>query len=249
VGQRGVAVVAVSHVLLTGAASGIGLASLRALRSSGHVVSAGYHRRPIPEDVLADGGVTPIELDVTDSESVVKAVAEAQAANGPVEVLVANAGLTDDQLLLRMSEEAWERTVDLDLTSAFRLTKAVVPGMLRARRGRIIYISSVVAMTGSPGQTSYAAAKAGLVGLARSLAREVGSRGITVNVVMPGMIDTDLLRATGEERLEQILTQVPLGRMGTPEEAASVIAFLGSVGGSFVTGAIVPVDGGLGMGL
>jgi 3-oxoacyl-[acyl-carrier protein] reductase len=249
VGQRGVAVVAVSHVLLTGAASGIGLASLRALRSSGHVVSAGYHRRPIPEDVLADGGVTPIELDVTDSESVVKAVAEAQAANGPVEVLVANAGLTDDQLLLRMSEEAWERTVDLDLTSAFRLTKAVVPGMLRARRGRIIYISSVVAMTGSPGQTSYAAAKAGLVGLARSLAREVGSRGITVNVVMPGMIDTDLLRATGEERLEQILTQVPLGRMGTPEEAASVIAFLASEAASYVTGAIVPVDGGLGMGL
>lgn len=248
-GQRGVAVVAVSHVLLTGAASGIGLASLRALRSSGHVVSAGYHRRPIPEDVLADGGVTPIELDVTDSESVVKAVAEAQAANGPVEVLVANAGLTDDQLLLRMSEEAWERTVDLDLTSAFRLTKAVVPGMLRARRGRIIYISSVVAMTGSPGQTSYAAAKAGLVGLARSLAREVGSRGITVNVVMPGMIDTDLLRATGEERLEQILTQVPLGRMGTPEEAASVIAFLASEAASYVTGAIVPVDGGLGMGL
>jgi len=249
VGQRGVAVVAVSHVLLTGAASGIGLASLRALRSSGHVVSAGYHRRPIPEDVLADGSVTPIELDVTDSESVVKAVAEAQAANGPVEVLVANAGLTDDQLLLRMSEEAWERTVDLDLTSAFRLTKAVVPGMLRARRGRIIYISSVVAMTGSPGQTSYAAAKAGLVGLARSLAREVGSRGITVNVVMPGMIDTDLLRATGEERLEQILTQVPLGRMGTPEEAASVIAFLASEAASYVTGAIVPVDGGLGMGL
>jgi 3-oxoacyl-[acyl-carrier protein] reductase len=249
VGQRGVAVVAVSHVLLTGAASGIGLASLRALRSSGHVVSAGYHRRPIPEDVLADGGVTPIELDVTDSESVVKAVAEAQAAHGPVEVLVANAGLTDDQLLLRMSEEAWERTVDLDLTSAFRLTKAVVPGMLRARRGRIIYISSVVAMTGSPGQTSYAAAKAGLVGLARSLAREVGSRGITVNVVMPGMIDTDLLRATGEERLEQILTQVPLGRMGTPEEAASVIAFLASEAASYVTGAIVPVDGGLGMGL
>lgn len=248
-GQRGVAVVAVSHVLLTGAASGIGLASLRALRSSGHVVSAGYHRRPIPEDVLADGSVTPIELDVTDSESVVKAVAEAQAANGPVEVLVANAGLTDDQLLLRMSEEAWERTVDLDLTSAFRLTKAVVPGMLRARRGRIIYISSVVAMTGSPGQTSYAAAKAGLVGLARSLAREVGSRGITVNVVMPGMIDTDLLRATGEERLEQILTQVPLGRMGTPEEAASVIAFLASEAASYVTGAIVPVDGGLGMGL
>jgi 3-oxoacyl-[acyl-carrier protein] reductase len=249
VGERGLAVGTMSHVLVTGAATGIGLATVEELAQTGAVVSAGYHHRPIPDSVLAQGSVTPVSIDITDAKSIRKGVAEAEAANGPIDALIANAGLTGDQLFLRMDEDAWGRMLELNLTSAYRLTKAVLPQMIRQRHGHIVYVSSIVALLGSPGQTSYSAAKAGLVGLARSLAREVGSRGITVNVVMPGMIDTELLRATGEARLSQILAQVPLGRMGSTQEAARVLTFLASDAASYITGAVIPVDGGLGMGL
>ncbi|MHB1733100.1 3-oxoacyl-ACP reductase FabG [Ferrimicrobium acidiphilum] len=235
-----------SHVLVTGAATGIGLASALRLLQDGHQVTATYHGTPLPPELVDCASVC---VDITDPASIHSAIKEAESVSGPVEVLVANAGLTRDTLLARMDDERFEEMLTTNLTSAFRLTKAVLPSMMRARRGRLIYISSIVGFTGSPGQTNYAASKAGLVGFARSVARELGSRNITANVILPGAIATKLLTDAGESRLEQIESQVPLGRVGRPDEVGAVVQFLASEGASYINGALIAVDGGLGMGL
>jgi 3-oxoacyl-[acyl-carrier protein] reductase len=190
-----------------------------------------------------------VPCDVTAPEQVIDAFEQVAGTLGPVGILVANAGITRDTLLLRMGEEAWNEVIDTDLTGVYRVVRAAVGPMVRAKGGRIILVSSVVAFLGSAGQVNYAAAKAGLVGLARSLAREIGSRGITVNVVAPGIVETDMIAALDEKRVEQLRSMVPLGRTTTPEEIAGVVAFLASEQAAYITGAVLPVDGGLSMGL
>ena len=185
---------------------------------------------------------------MTSPEDVEAAFVATEANIGPVEVLVCCAGIADDALLLRMSEERWARVIETDLTACFRVTKRALAPMVKARSGRIILISSVVAFLGSPGQTNYAAAKAGLVGFARSLAREVASRSITVNVVTPGFVATDMTAALSSDRTAALTAQIPAGRVGEPEEIASAVAFLAARDAGYVTGAVVAVDGGLGMG-
>ncbi len=236
------------HALVTGAASGIGLATALALLEQGARVTASYHHKPLPETLVSHPDCTSVQCDITEPESIRKALEGATTANGPVEVLVANAGTTADMLLMRMAEESWDLTLDTNLTSAYRLVKATLPQMIRARWGRIIFVSSVVGLMGSPGQSNYAAAKAGLIGFSRSLVREVGSRGITINAVLPGAIDTALLDAAGTQRREAIVSTIPLARIGAPEEVAAVIAFLASEQATYVTGTTIPVDGGLAMG-
>ena len=196
----------------------------------------------------APEGTLDVRCDVTDPAAVEAAFAEIEAAHGPVEVLVANAGITADTLVLRMSEDDWAKVIDTNLTGSFRLAKRAAKGMLRLRRGRIIFISSVVGMLGSAGQVNYAASKAGLVGMARSLARELGSRSITANVVAPGFVETDMTAVLTDEQRAAIKTQVPLQRYATPEEVASAVTWLAGYGAGYVTGAVIPVDGGLGMG-
>lgn len=196
----------------------------------------------------APEGALDVTCDITDPAAVEAAFAEVEAAHGPVEVLVANAGITADTLLLRMSEDDWNSVIATNLTGSFRLAKRASKGMLRMRRGRIIFISSVVGMLGSPGQVNYAASKAGLVGMARSIARELGSRSITANVVAPGFVETDMTAVLTDEQRSAIKTQVPLGRYADPVEVASAVTWLASDGGAYVTGAVIPVDGGLGMG-
>ncbi len=228
-------------VLVTGGNRGIGLATARALAADGHRVAVTY-RSAAPDDLLA------VRCDVTSTEDVDRAFGEVEAQQGPVEVLVANAGVTDDQLLLRMSESSFTAVLDANLTGAFRVAKRASRGMLKARWGRLVFVSSVVALTGSPGQANYAASKAGLVGLSRSLARELGGRGITSNVVAPGYVDTDMTADLAEQRRAQLLATIPLGRTAAADEVASVIAFLAADASAYVTGAVLPVDGGLGMG-
>ncbi|WP_269854532.1 3-oxoacyl-[acyl-carrier-protein] reductase [Streptomyces sp. RPT161] len=234
-------------VLVTGGNRGIGLAIARAFAEAGEKVAITY-RTGEPPAVLSELGVLAVRCDITDPEQVEQAYKEVEDKHGAVEVLVANAGVTRDQLLLRMSEEEFTSVVDTNLTGTFRVVKRAARGMLRARKGRIVLISSVVGLLGSAGQANYAASKAALVGFGRSLARELGSRNITVNVVAPGFVDTDMTRALSDEQRAAILGGVPLGRYAQPEEIASTVRFLSSEDAAYITGAVVPVDGGLGMG-
>ena len=229
-------------VLITGGSKGIGLACAHRFAALGDNVVVTYNTTPPPD------GFASIRCDVTSVADVDAAFAFAEEQFGPVQVLVSNAGLTHDGLLLRMNEQAFSSVVDANLTAAYRVAKRATQGMLRARAGRMIFMSSVVGLLGSAGQANYAASKAGLVGLARSLARELGSRNITCNVVAPGPVATDMTAALGEKRLAELTDAVPLGRMATPEEIAGVVAFLASDDAAYITGAVIPVDGGLGMG-
>lgn len=229
-------------VLVTGGNRGIGLAIARAFAADGDRVTVTYRGGEPPE------GLAGVRCDVTDPESVEAAFVEVEAAQGPVEVLVANAGMTRDQLILRMSEEDFAAVVQTNLAGSWRVAKRAAKGMLRLRRGRVVFISSVVGLLGSAGQTNYAASKAGLVGLARSLARELGSRGITFNVVAPGFVETDMTAGLPAELQQTYKGQIPLGRFASAEEVAAVVRFLAGDGAAYVTGAVVPVDGGLGMG-
>jgi 3-oxoacyl-[acyl-carrier protein] reductase len=229
-------------VLVTGGNRGIGLAIARAFAEAGDKVAVTYRSGEPPEGLLG------VKCDITDGEQVDQAFKEIEAAHGPVEVLVANAGITRDTLLLRMSEDDFTSVLDTNLTGTFRVVKRASRAMLRARKGRVVLISSVVGLLGSAGQANYAASKAGLVGFARSLARELGSRNITVNVVAPGFVDTDMTAVLGEERRAEIVSQVPLARYAQPEEIAAAVRFLSSDDAAYITGAVIPVDGGLGMG-
>jgi 3-oxoacyl-[acyl-carrier protein] reductase len=229
-------------VLVTGGNRGIGLAIARAFATAGDKVAVTYRSGEPPEGLLG------VKCDVTDAESVDAAFAEVEAAHGPVEVLVANAGITRDQLILRMTEDDFAAVVDTNLAGSWRVAKRAAKGMLRLKRGRVVFISSVVGLLGSAGQSNYAASKAGLVGLARSLARELGSRAITFNVVAPGFVETDMTAELSEDLQQTYKGQIPLGRFCSPDEVAGVVRFLASDEAAYVTGAVVPVDGGLGMG-
>ncbi len=229
-------------VLVTGGNRGIGLAIARSFATAGDQVAVTYRSGVPPE------GIFGVRCDVTDTAQVDAAFTEIEATHGPVEVLVANAGITRDQLVLRMSDEDFATVLDTNLTGAFRVARRATKGMLRLKRGRIVFISSVVALHGGAGQVNYAASKAGLVGMARSLARELGSRGITANVVAPGFVETDMTAVLPEERKAAILAAVPLGRFGSVEEVAGVVRFLAGDAAAYISGAVIPVDGGLGMG-
>ncbi len=229
-------------VLVTGGNRGIGLAVARAFAAQGDRVAVTHRASGAPD------GLYGVRCDVTDAAQVDAAFTAVEAEHGKVEVLVSNAGMTRDTLLLRMDEAAFAEVVDTNLSGAYRVAKRAAGGMLRARAGRMIFISSVVGLTGSAGQANYAAAKAGLVGLARSIARELGSRGITANVVAPGFVETDMTAALPEERRAELLTGIPLGRYAGPDEVAGVVTFLAGPAAAYITGAVIPVDGGLGMG-
>ena len=229
-------------VLITGGSRGIGLATAQRFAALGDKVAVTYNTSVPTGDFLA------VQCDVTKQEDVDRTFAEVEEKLGPVEILVSNAGITRDGLLLRMKEQDFAEVLDANLTGAFRVSKRATQTMLRARKGRIILVSSVVGLLGQAGQANYAASKAGLVGFARSLARELGSRSITVNVVAPGPVDTDMTRSLGEEKLQAFAALVPLGRIATTDEVAGVITFLASSDAAYITGAVIPVDGGLGMG-
>ena len=229
-------------VLVTGGNRGIGRAIAEAFVAQGDRVAVTSRSGGAPE------GCLDVRCDITDAAAVDAAFTQVEEAHGPVEVLVANAGVTADTLLLRMSEDDWSRVIETNLTASFRLAKRAARGMLRMRRGRIVLISSVVGLLGSAGQVNYAASKAGLVGMARSLSRELGSRSITTNVVAPGFVETDMTAVLTDEQRAAIKDQVPLQRYGTPEEVAAAVLWLTGEHGGYVTGAVIPVDGGLGMG-
>lgn len=229
-------------VLVTGGNRGIGRAIAEAFLANGDKVAVTTRSGGAPE------GALELKADITDAAQVEAAFAAAEQAHGPVEVLVANAGITADTLVLRMSDEDWDSVIATNLTGSFRLAKRAAKGMLRQRKGRIIFISSVVGLLGSPGQVNYAASKAGLVGMARSLARELGPRSITANVVAPGYVDTDMTAVLSDDQKEAIRGQVPLGRYADPKEVAGTVLWLAGPDAAYVTGAVIPVDGGLGMG-
>src|SRR5829696_957889 len=229
-------------VLVTGGNRGIGRAIAEAFLAQGDKVAVTTRNGGAPE------GALDVRCDITDADAVEAAFAQVEEAHGPVEVLVANAGITKDTLLLRMSEEDWSDVIDTNLTASYRLAKRASKGMLRLKRGRIVFVSSVVGLLGSAGQVNYAASKAGLVGMARSIARELGSRSITANVVAPGFVETDMTGVLSDEQRAAIKTQVPLGRYAAPEEVAAAVTWLAGDGAAYVTGAVIPVDGGLGMG-
>jgi len=235
-------------VLVTGGNRGIGRAIVEVFSAAGDTVTATYREGAPPDGVGGPGQVHWVRADVRDTAAVDEAFAVAEAVAGPVEVAVANAGTTRDTLLLRLSDEDWDSVLDTNLGGALRVARRATRAMMRARRGRIVLISSVVGLLGSAGQVNYAASKSGMVGMARSLARELGGRGITVNVVAPGFVHTDMTGALSDARREQILAQVPLGRLADPAEIAGVVSWLAGPAGGYVTGAVIPVDGGLGMG-
>jgi 3-oxoacyl-[acyl-carrier protein] reductase len=229
-------------VLVTGGNRGIGLAIARAFAAQGDKVAVTYRGKPAPEDLFG------VRCDVTDTEQVDAAFKEVEEKQGHVEVLVANAGITDDTLLMRMTEDQFTRVLDANLTGAFRVAKRATRAMLKARWGRMIFISSIVGLTGNPGQVNYAASKAGLVGVARSITRELGGRNITANVIAPGFIATDMTEAISDERKQAVLSTVPAGRYGQSDEVAAATTFLASDAAAYINGAVLPVDGGLGMG-
>lgn len=229
-------------VLVTGGNRGIGLAIARAFVANGDKVAVTSRSGEAPEGLFA------VQADVTDAESVDRAFTEVEQAHGPVEVLVANAGITNDQLLLRMSEDDFTSVIDTNLTGSFRVLKRASKGMIRLKKGRVILISSVVGLYGSPGQINYASSKSGLVGMARSLTRELGSRNITANVVAPGYIDTEMTQSLSEELQQSYKKAIPAGRFADPAEVAGVVRWLASDEAAYISGAVIPVDGGLGMG-
>jgi len=227
---------------VTGGSKGIGHRIAERLVHSGHRVAATYRSGEVPAGVLG------VRCDVTDPAQVEAAFAQVESSLGPVEVLVANAGITRDTLVMRMSDEDWDAVIATNLTGAFRVARRAARPMIRSRFGRIVFISSVVGQLGSAGQVNYAASKAGLVGLARSLARELGSRGVTANVVAPGFIETDMTAELGADLVAKYADQIPLGRLGSVDDVAGTVEFLAGESGGYITGAVIPVDGGLGMG-
>jgi 3-oxoacyl-[acyl-carrier protein] reductase len=229
-------------VLVTGGNRGIGFAIATAFKQAGDNVAVTYRSGEPPAGFLG------VKCDVTDTEQVEAAFETIQAEQGPVEVLVANAGITKDTLLLRMSDDDWDAVIQTNLTGSFKVAKRAAKGMLRLRKGRIVFISSVVGMLGSPGQVNYAASKSGMIGMARSMARELGSRGITANVVAPGFVETDMTAVLPEETQQQYLGQIPLGRFGLTTEIANAVRWIASEEAGYITGAVIPVDGGIGMG-
>ena len=227
---------------MTGGSKGIGYGIAARLARAGHRVAATYRSGEVPNGVLG------VQCDVTDPAQVEAAFAQVESSLGNVEVVIANAGITRDTLLMRMSDEDWDAVIATNLTGAFRVARRAARPMMRGRFGRIILISSVVGLLGSAGQVNYAASKSGLVGMARSLARELGSRGITANVVAPGFIETDMTAALSEEQIKTYNDQIPLKRLGSVDDIAATIEFLVSDAAGYITGALIPVDGGLGMG-
>lgn len=231
-----------SIALVTGGNRGIGLAIARSLQSEGHRVVITYRSGTPPE------GFDAVQMDVTDGQSVESAFAKIESEIGQPEIIVANAGITKDTLVMRMSDEDFESVIDANLTGAFRVAKRATKGLLKLKRGRLIFVGSVVGSVGAAGQVNYSASKSGLVGMARSFARELGSRGITANVIAPGFVETDMTSSLDEKRRSDIAAQVPLGRFCSADEIAEVVSFIASSKASYITGAIIPVDGGLGMG-
>ena len=232
----------VRSVLVTGGSRGIGRAIAERFLQAGHKVAATSRSGEAPTGVLG------VQCDITDAGQVEAAYSQVEEAHGPVEVLVANAGITKDTLVMRMSDEDWSSVIDTNLTGSFRVAQRALRPMIRKRFGRIIFISSVVGLLGSAGQVNYAASKSGLLGMARSLAREVGSRGITANVVAPGFIETDMTAELSDDLVAQYKSQIPLARLGATEDVTATVEFLAGDGAGYITGAQIPVDGGLGMG-
>jgi 3-oxoacyl-[acyl-carrier protein] reductase len=231
-----------SLALVTGGNRGIGLAIAQSLAKAGHRVVVTYRAGDAPSEFLA------VKMDVTSSESVEAAFAEIEEKWGTPEVIVANAGITKDGLVLRMSDTDFEDVINANLTGAFRVARRATKGLLKLKRGRLIFIGSVVGGVGAAGQVNYAASKSGLLGMARSFARELGSRGITANVVAPGFVETDMTATLDEKRRDEIAKSVPLGRFCSADEIAKVVTFVASADAGYITGALIPVDGGLGMG-
>lgn len=229
-------------VLITGGNRGIGYAIAEAMVAAGHRVAVTARNGEGPKGTLS------VVADVTDSASLDTAIAQVEEKLGPIEVIVANAGITRDTLLMRMSDEDFEDVVNTNLTGVFRVVKRVTKSMLRAKYGRVILIGSVVGLLGSAGQVNYSATKSALVGIARSITRELGAKNITANVIAPGFIDTDMTAELGEELAAKYRSQIPAGRFATPEEVAKVVAWVASEDASYISGAVIPVDGGLGMG-